>query len=693
MHGAVPRATPYFTGRRELLAEVRQRLRRDGFVVLAGLGGVGKTQLAIAYRQRAKQLYDLVWWIRAEQAATLAEDYAALADFKTLCEPMATAAKKIASARRWLEANGRWLLVFDNAESAAALEPYLPSAQTGHVLVTSRDRLWPEATVEVRPWSRPESVAFLRSHSGSDEVTATSLAGALGDLPLALEQARAYLRETERSAPEYLDELQARSDELLAQGTPLRYAATVATTWSVSLERVRKQAPAAELLLRLFAFLGPDDIPRTLIPDHTSELPKRLQSIAASHGSYDEAISILGHYSLATVAEDSLSVHRLVQTVVRRQLDRRDQRRWASVAVRLVDAAFPTDSDDVAAWSSCGRLLAHAIATADHADAHAVECQRAVRLLNRVVDYMWARAQFQQARDLAERALSIGEKHLGPDHPDVAYSLNNLGAVLAELSNFSEAQMAGERALAIREKHLGPDHPDVAESLNNLGVILRELGDLPAARAAFERALAIREARLRPDAPLLAASLNNLGQVLRELGDLPPARAALERASTIWEAQLGADHPHLAFGMSNLGLVLRDLGNLEEARAAQERALAIRETTLEPDHPDVASSLSNLGLVLHDLGDLPRARAVLERALTIREAKLGPDHPYVVSTLSSLGSVLRDTGDLPAARAALERAAALAEARLGPGHPLLAEAHANLEAVLTDLRELPKRHP
>jgi tetratricopeptide (TPR) repeat protein len=692
VHGAVPRATPFFTGRQELLSEVRQRLRGDGFLALAGLGGVGKTQLAIAYRRRATQLYDLVWWVRAEQPATLAEDYAALADFKALCEPMATVATKVASTRRWLEANGRWLLIFDNAESAAVLEPYIPSAQTGHVLVTSRDRLWPEATLEVRPWSRPESVAFLRSHSGSDEATATTLAGALGDLPLALEQARAYLQETERSVPEYLNELQARSGELLARGTPLRYAATVATTWWVSLERVREQAPAAELLLRLFAFLAPDDIPRVLVPDHLAELPKRLQATAADHSSYDAAISILGHYSLTVVTEDSMSIHRLVQAVVRRQLDPRDQRRWTGVAVRLVDSAFPTDSDEVAAWPTCGRFLAHAIATADHADAQGVECDRAVRLLNRVVDYLWARGQFQQARELAERALSIGERHLGLGHPDVAYSLNNLGVVLAGLGKLSESRTVLERALAIREAKLGPDHLDVAESLNNLGGTLQELGDLPAARAAVERALAIREARLRPDAPLLAATWNNLGQVLRELGDLPPARAALEHAVKIWEAQPGADHPHLAFGMSNLGLVLRELGDLEEARAAQERALAIREAKLEPDHPDLASSLSNLGLVLHDLGDLPGARAALERALAIRKAKLGPDHSYVVLNLSSLGSVLRDAGDLPAARAALEQAATLGEQRLGPGHPLVAEARSNLDAVLADLGNSPDRH-
>lgn len=680
--GAVPRATPYFIGRGQLLQELSKALFHNGLAVLTGLGGVGKTQAAIAYVRLYRQEYDTIWWVRAAQATILAEDYAALADLHRLCEGTDALNVKVAAVRRWLENTDRWLLVFDDADDEIELDPYLPSRQTGHVIVSSRDRLWHEAaTLEVHPWSRGESVTFLRAHTENNEEAIIGIAQELGDLPLALEQARAYLHETKRSVPAYLAELQAHADELMAHGTPARYEYTVATTWSVSLERVRHQAPAAEQLLALWAFLAPEDLPRNFLGHHANELPRPLREVVADSVEYDHTLSIISRYSLVEMTEDALSVHRLVQAVVRGHLNRREGYRWTAAAVRLVAAAFPDASPET--WPVCGRLLPHALAAINHAERLNIEHETVAALLTKVACYLQERVELEPAKELLARALAVREVRLGPEHLEVAESLDLLGTVLRDLGEPLTARPVLERAVAIRRAQLGEDHPAVAASLKGVAAAMLDAGtDLPAARAVLDRALAIDEARLGADDPQVAWSLNVLGLILRRLGDLSAARTVLERALAIAEAQLGPGHRQVAWTLNNLGFVLRNLGELPAARAAHERALAISKSQLGADHPEVAWSLDHLGNVFRALGEHAQAKVAFERALSIREDRLGARHPDVARGLTGLGLVLRDLGELPAARAAHERAVAINEMRLGADHPEVAWSLDHLGNVL-----------
>jgi tetratricopeptide (TPR) repeat protein len=266
----------------------------------------------------------------------------------------------------------------------------------------------------------------------------------------------------------------------------------VATTWSLSLARARAEAPAAEDLLTLCAFLAPDDIPRGLPADHAQLLPETLQQAAADRLAYDRVLGALGRYSLVTATQDSLAMHRLVQAWVRARLDQQAQQHWAAVAVRLVWAAFPADSDDPATFPTSDRLP-HALAATDHASSLATDPEATAGLLTQVGAYLWRRVESGQARLLFERALAIFEAWLGSDHPDVARSLNNLGAVLGGLGELPAARNVHNLAQTIFETRLGPDHPDTARNLDNLGLVLRRLGELDAARDAHQRALVARQ--------------------------------------------------------------------------------------------------------------------------------------------------------------------------------------------------------
>ena len=398
----------------------------------------------------------------------------------------------------------------------------------------------------------------------------------------------------------YLKLFQTRREELWGEEKhPLYYEHTVATTWSLALERVNQEAPGAGELLKVCAYLAPDDMPLALFREAKVNLPGSFKATVADDLAWNRAVAALRRYSLLEVGEEALSVHRLVQQVVQDRLTGEDRKKWAGVAVRLVNAAFPGEVQSrVENWSICARLLPHALAAAGHGETLNAAPAAAGRLFNQTGMYLMTRAEFAEAKKAVGRALAIAETAYGPNHPTVAIRVNNLGGVLRDLGDLAGAKAHFERALAIGEATLGPNHPKVAIRVNNLGLVLKDLGELAGAKACFERSLAIDEAAYGPNHPKVAIRVNNLGSVLQDLGDLAAAKAHFERALTIDEAAYGPDHPTVARDTNNLGSVLKDLGDLAGARACYERAFAIFKHFLGDDHPHtqlVRRNLKSLG--------------------------------------------------------------------------------------------------
>ena len=294
---------PNFTGREPLLTQLHEALAGGQGTTprqpraLCGLGGIGKTQIALEYVYRYTADYDVVWWIRSEDASTCAADFIALAAALRLPEAAnpeqaANPDQKvpidvvIAAARRWLEQHGEWLLVFDNAPEPEAVRDYFPRGGSGHIIITSRYPTWQGTATEfpVEVFDRQESVDYvLATTRQDDQATASALADVLGDLPLALAQAAAYVSAAGISISGYLDLFQRERAELWKdEAAPADYGKTVATTWAVAMQKLTQQVPAAAAVLHLCAFLAPDNIPRSLLTEHPGVLPEKLKTVATT---------------------------------------------------------------------------------------------------------------------------------------------------------------------------------------------------------------------------------------------------------------------------------------------------------------------------------------------------------------------------------------------------------------------------
>ncbi|TYQ26385.1 tetratricopeptide repeat protein [Pseudanabaena sp. UWO311] len=294
--------------------------------------------------------------------------------------------------------------------------------------------------------------------------------------------------------------------------------------------------------------------------------------------------------------------------------------------------------------------------------------KEAEELYQQVVQFR-KQGKYQAAIPPAQRILTILEKALGAEHPDIANSLNDLAGLYVEQGNYPAAEPLYKRSLAILEKALGSEHPDVATSLNNLAGLYVEQGKYPAAELLYKRALAIKEKTLGSEHPNVATGLNNLAGLYFAQGNYPAAEPLYKRALAIVEKALGAEHPYVANSLNDLAALYDSQGNYPAAEPLYKRSLAIREKALGAEHPYVAQSLNNLAELYRKQGNYPAAEPLYKRSLAIREKALGAEHPDVANSLNSLAELYRSQGNYPAAEPLYKRSLAISEKALGADHP------------------------
>jgi tetratricopeptide (TPR) repeat protein len=692
---------PFFTGRKTLLADVGKELHASGLAALTGMGGTGKTQIAAHFAHEHRDEYSAVLWASAASQETLVSGFADIAGLLNLPQKdEKDQSLALAAVKRWLEANGGWLLILDNASDLATVRGFIPQSAKEHVLLTTQAQATGDIqaieVLEMLPDDgallllrrakiiRPD--AGLAAARAPECDIAVQISTLLGGLPLALDQAGAYIEETRCGLESYLELYRHRRTELLKMRGKLSldHPESVATTFALSFERVASASPAAADLLRFCAFLHPDAIPQEIFTEGATELGTNLSPIAADPLKLDAAFAEILKYSLLRRDADAktLGVHRLVQGVIQDGLTKKEKRQWAERAVRAVNGAFPRP--EFANWAQCERLVPQALACAALIEAYGFEFEEAAGLLNAVGYYLDARARFSEAEPLFQRALAIREKILGPEHRDVAGSLNNLAGLYYEQGEYARAEPLYQRALEIREKILGSEHPKVAACLNNLAELYRAQGKYARAEPLYQRALATTEKALGSDHPSVATGLNNLAGLYYNQGKYAEAELLYQRALTIWEKVLGPEHPDVATSLNNLGSLYRAQGKYAQAEPLYRRALAIDEKALGPNHPGVATDLNNLALLYSRQGKYTEAEPLFQRALAIAEKALGPGHPDVATSLNNLAMLYRAQGKYAKAQPLVQRALATVEKALGPDHPDVATGFNNLAGLYRD---------
>ena len=625
---------PVFSGRDTALGLLAGALAADASVVVTqavyGLGGVGKSELVLHHAHAHRSNYQLVWWITAAGPEQVEAGLAALAG--RLCPPVALAGSTqdaAAWALGWLQCHDRWLLILDNVDDPADITGLLGQLRGGHiVLTTRRDVNWQTIATPIRldildPGPAAQIIIDRTGHAtGQDQADAAAVAAELGFLPLALDQATAYMIQARIRPGHYLGTLRRHPTRLYATAAG-QAEQTIARLWDITIDAIRGRDPGAVRLLQILACYAPDNIPRALLTGHDDS------------GEIDEQLGLLASCSMITLTADSISMHRLVQAVTLAMSPPLDARP-VDIALEWLNNAIPPDPDgNVTAWPLLRALIPHADALTSHYP-DGQQPHRLGRVHNQFAIFYQSQGDYQQALKLRESALRIYQAHLEPDHPHVGTALGNLARTYSALGRPADALPLQQRALQITETALGPGHPDVATAPGNLAYTYGELGRAADALPLEQRALQITETALGPGHPDMATALGNLGGTYSALGRAADALPLFERALHITETALGPGHPDVAIALRNLAYTHKALGRAADALPLEQRALQITETALGPGHPDMATALGNLGGLYSALGRAADALPLVQRALHITETALGPGHPDVAIALGNL---------------------------------------------------------
>ncbi|GHO46878.1 FxSxx-COOH system tetratricopeptide repeat protein [Ktedonospora formicarum] len=710
---------PFFTGREEILTTLQAMLTPNRapaathIYALYGLGGVGKTQVALEYAYRYAQEYQAVLWIGAETTESIISSLRGIAKLLQLEQQGDKDQQQMIKAvQNWLTTHDQWLLILDNVEDLEMVGRFLPTARQGAILFTTRiQTLGTHAKgIHLSPMEDIEGLLFLLRRAKVVDAKATSeqvhmlstsqslqydagkeLVNATGGLPLALDQAGAYLEETQCGLPTYLDLFRTQRATLLQQRGEgaHEHPASVSTTLTLAINVTSQRHPAVRDLLRVCALLQPDAIPEELFHQEAKQLGTTLEAACSNPLDWNQVVAVACSYSLLSRQSETqtFSIHRLLQVVLLDTMTKEELKAWTSRVIKALDSMFPGEQqiEQYANWRrQCDRLISHVQLclqrTNDSEDALAL-----ASLTYKAAQYLRERGQFAEAMLHYQRSLHLWEQKRGPDHPDTARALHNLAVLYWRMGQYAEAEPLFLRALRIREEILGMEHPDVATTLNYMALLQWKMGQYAKAETLLQRALHIWEQALSPDHPNIAYPFNNLAILYAEQGKYAEAETYFRRALQIQEKTYSPDHPDIAQGLHNLAELAQDQGKYEEAESLYQRVLRLREQTNGPNHPDVAETLNGLAELYRMQGKFTEAEPLYQRVLHIYEQSQGTDNPYVAMVLNELANLSRDQGKYAEAEVQYQQTLSMREQQLGQHHPDIAETLHDL-AILSQMQ-------
>ncbi|WNV88740.1 FxSxx-COOH system tetratricopeptide repeat protein [Umezawaea sp. Da 62-37] len=691
--GAVPLRNVNFTGRAELLDDLHTRLNQgDPTAVLPealhGLGGIGKSQIAVEFVHRHMSDYDLIWWISAEDVDQIQAAYVNLCIRLGLrAEPAAdTAVPAVLEALRVGEPYRRWLLIFDNADAPEDVRRYFPHG-AGHVLITSRNASWASvaSSLSVDVFTREESRRLLqRRNPDLPDADAERLAEVLGDLPLAVDQAAAWRAETGMSADEYVELFEDKRAELLSiDPPPTDYPLTVAAAWNMSLDRLREQHPAALELLQVCSFFAPEPIARKLLAGvRNLPFPQALADALRNPVLLGRAIREINRYSLARIdhRRDTIQLHRLVQTVLRSQMNSEEQQRMRHVAHLLLANGDPNQPEDVSHWQRYQELLPHVRATRLVEGDDGWVRKLAINMAN----FLFAWGDPERARELAAEMVEIwkGDSELGEDDLDTLIASRWHGRALRALGRYAESGRIAEHTLERLQATLGDDHEETLLTAHGVASDLRARGEFQRARLLNEDTYRRARRAFGDDDPETLRAANNYALSMRLTGDLQAARALDDDTWRRRAITLGDDHRFTLLTLDNLSVDLRECGDYNGACRFQEVTVQRFRDVVGSHNSLSLSAIKNLSVARRKAGDHEGGRLLSDESYRGLLDRYGARHPDAMSAGMNHSVSLRQTKDLKGARQLGDKVWSLYRDAMGEDHPFALAGATNLAVTL-----------
>ena len=613
-----------------------------------------KSRIWYAYQFRSEYTY--VFWCSAASHDALYHDAVAIAHELSLpLEDETILSKVVADVRHWLGQQADWLLILDNADDLEVAREIIPNGGRGHLLLTTRQRTIGDLLAQpivIDSMKLEEGSLFLLRRCGiialgdplesaerSDFDQAKAISNELGGLPLALHQAAAYIVATPSTLKEYLELYQSYGPELRKMRGDCQwdYPESVATTWLISLQKVKATNPAAADLLDFCALLAPDAIPEEIFTAAAEDLGEYLGPAAANQLKFLATVKEAGRYSLIerNPKAKTLYMHRLVQLV---QKDGFGYNKYRMIACNLI------------------------------------------KTLSRITDFKYSINVYKRHLIVHLLHCICYIKEFGFDFPEAMGLLYRTSKLLCECGQYVGKEPLAEWALELTARTLGADHPDTLACRNNLASVYLHAGRTAEAIALFEYLVGLIELKLAPDVHKLTIH-NNLAEAYKAAGRTAEAIALHESTLKLRETVLGPDHPDTLVSQTNLAKAYQSAGRTGEAIALHESTLKLRETVLVPDHPDILTTRNFLAEAYIAAGRIVEAIALLESTLKFRETVLGPDHPDTLTTRNDLAVACQRAGRTAEAIALHESTLKLRETVLGPDHPDTLTTRNNLAAI------------
>ncbi|KAI9777872.1 MAG: hypothetical protein M1839_008549 [Geoglossum umbratile] len=690
-----------FVGREDIILSIDHKLKAKRNVALSGIGGVGKSQIAIEYCYRFKKMNPsgLLFWVHASTPEKFSEAYEHIARILGYDDPKFN---KLQLVCEWLSNrnNGRWLMILDNADDqetiyggAAPILKYIPKSPEGSIIITTRDAnlgcTLADETIEVPRLEGGQAEKLFQSRLPRDcepvAVYITKILHTLEYLPLAITQAAAYIRASRITLADYANQLQTSGiltvllnrDDLHDRRRAPDVPGSVMKTWKLSFDQIQSQKPLAAKLLSLMAILDRNGIPKSLLQ---RSLRRSLQRSADDVVEFSIALGTLQNFHLVTAEKggEKFAIHRLVQLSTRHWLQLQNERdEYQEEAIELLSEEFPSRKDEK--WDEkwrekgdiCAALSPHVQEVLEYHYASNPNERRAALLYN-VAGYEQQQGRYEAAYELSTQAYDEHKRLLGGKEPKTLDSLDCLELVALALQSqgkYTDAEEKFRRVLGLREEILGGDDESTLTSEDNLAHLLFHQAKYSEAEEKHRRVLEKRRKLQGKAHADTLTTLNNLARDLEFLSKHEDAEKLYRQALKGRQKAKGKEHADTLTSMVNLAGLLCLMGQYDRAEEFHREALEGRQAVLGENHPDTSASMDGLGEVLEYKGRYGDAEAMYRQAFEGKQKSLGSDHTSTLASMSNLGRMMAIKRDYKTAEKMYRRALKGQINILGKKHP------------------------